>query len=141
MGIRMTWALPCALALVVACGSKATDTGAGSSGALTDAASTSATGSGGASQSATTSTSTMSTTTSTGMGGGGGATTATGTGGGMPTMFTVGGTVSGLKGSLKLQNNGGDDLTVMADGKFTFKTALADQALYQVKITGEPGVQ
>jgi hypothetical protein len=41
-------------------------------------------------------------------------------------IYTVGGTVSGLvKGtSLVLQNNGGDDLAVTANGNFTFATAL-----------------
>jgi hypothetical protein len=33
--------------------------------------------------------------------------------------FTVGGTVSGLNGSIILQNNGGDDLTITSDGSAT----------------------
>src|SRR5438105_4577044 len=52
---------------------------------------------------------------------------------------TVGGTVSGLAGAgLVLQNNGGDDLTVGASGAFTFATALADGASYDVSILTQP---
>ncbi|MCS6972224.1 MAG: hypothetical protein NZL89_04295, partial [Leptospiraceae bacterium] len=38
-------------------------------------------------------------------------------------LYTVGGTVTGLSGTLVLQNNGGDDLILTADGNFTFATA------------------
>lgn len=50
--------------------------------------------------------------------------------------YTVGGTVIGLDlgGSLVLQNNKDDDLTVTADGDFTFATELADNAIYDVTI-------
>lgn len=49
------------------------------------------------------------------------------------TTYTVGGTVSGLKGKgLVLQNNAGDDLTVDANGNFTFDTPVADGAKYEV---------
>ena len=36
--------------------------------------------------------------------------------------FTVGGSVSGLSGTVVLQDNGGDDLSVTANGPFTFAT-------------------
>ena len=36
--------------------------------------------------------------------------------------YTVGGTVSGLSGTVVLQDNGGDDLSVTANGSFTFAT-------------------
>ena len=40
--------------------------------------------------------------------------------------FTVGGTTSGLAGTgLTLQDNGGDDLALAADGPFTFATPVA----------------
>ena len=39
--------------------------------------------------------------------------------------FAVGGTVSGLLGTLVLRNNGGDDLPLTADGAFTFTTKVA----------------
>ena len=45
--------------------------------------------------------------------------------------FTVGGTVTGLTGSVKLQNNGGDDLTV-TNGPFTFATKLVNGSAYKV---------
>ena len=41
--------------------------------------------------------------------------------------FTVGGTVSGLSGTVVLQDNGGDNLSVTANGSFTFATALASR--------------
>ena len=44
--------------------------------------------------------------------------------GGNAASFTVGGTVSGLSGTVVLQDNGGDNLSVSANGSFTFATAL-----------------
>ena len=53
--------------------------------------------------------------------------------------FTIGGTVSGLGGTgLMLQNNGGDDLGVSADGAFTFTTPLADGSAYDVAVLTQP---
>lgn len=40
--------------------------------------------------------------------------------------YTIGGTVSGLSGSVVLQNNGTDNETVSSDGAFTFSTAIAE---------------
>ena len=37
--------------------------------------------------------------------------------------YSVGGTVSGLSGTVVLQDNGGDDLSVSASGAFTFAPA------------------
>jgi len=52
---------------------------------------------------------------------------------------TISGVVSGLAGSgLTLQNNGGDDLVVSADGSFTFNTALADGSTYAVTVLTQP---
>jgi uncharacterized delta-60 repeat protein len=62
-------------------------------------------------------------------------------GGGGTQTFTVGGTVSGLNGSITLQNNGGDDLTITSDGPFTFATALADGSSYNVTIKTHPSGQ
>ena len=42
--------------------------------------------------------------------------------GGNAASFTVGGTVSGLSGTVVLQDNGGDNLSVTANGSFTFAT-------------------
>jgi uncharacterized delta-60 repeat protein len=57
-----------------------------------------------------------------------------------PATYSVGGTVSGLVSgkSLVLQNNGGDDRTVAANGPFTFPTALANGATYSVAVSTRP---
>ena len=57
--------------------------------------------------------------------------------------FTVGGTLSGLSSgqSIVLQNNGGDDLTLSADGSFTFASPLADATAYTVTILTQPDGQ
>ena len=54
--------------------------------------------------------------------------------------FTIGGTVSGLTTgkSVTLLDNGGDALTVSVNGKFTFKTALATGATYNVTVGTQP---
>ena len=52
--------------------------------------------------------------------------------------FTVGGTVSGLSGTLVLQNNAADDLTLTADGAFTFATPVASGATYAVTVKTSP---
>ena len=66
--------------------------------------------------------------------------TATGGGGG-GTTHTVGGTVSGLSGTAVLQDNAGDDLSVTANGSFTFATALATGAAYTVTVKTSPAGQ
>ena len=53
--------------------------------------------------------------------------------------FNVGGTVTGLLGSgLVLQDNGGDDLPVAADGAFTFATPVASGAGFAVTVKTPP---
>ena len=69
-----------------------------------------------------------------GTGGGGG-------GGGGTSSYTVGGTASGLSGTLVLQDNGGDDLTVGGNGPFTFATPVADGTGYQVTVKTSPAGQ
>lgn len=51
---------------------------------------------------------------------------------------TVAGTVTGLTGSLVLQNNAGDDLKLSVDGKFTFATALTEGSAYEVSVRTQP---
>jgi len=53
-------------------------------------------------------------------------------------VFTVGGTISGLSGDVILQNNSGDELTLSADGSFTFSESIANQAGYNVSIKTNP---
>ncbi|MGE0372038.1 MAG: hyalin, partial [Gammaproteobacteria bacterium] len=55
--------------------------------------------------------------------------------------YAVGGTVSGLIGTVQLQNNGGDTLSVSANGAFVFATALADGAGYSVAVLSQPAGQ
>ena len=54
--------------------------------------------------------------------------------------YTIGGTVSGLGAgkSVGLLNNGGDGVTVNANGGFTFATALASGAAYNVTVGTQP---
>jgi N-acetylneuraminic acid mutarotase len=56
-----------------------------------------------------------------------------------PTTFTIGGMVSGLTGTgLVLQDNGGNNLTVTANGAFTFTTAVASGGAYAVTVLTQP---
>jgi hypothetical protein len=54
--------------------------------------------------------------------------------------FKVGGTVTGLATgrTLKLQNNGGDTLTVSANGTFQFDTAVKSGATFAVSVSLQP---
>ena len=54
--------------------------------------------------------------------------------------YTIGGTVSGLAtdNEVVLQNNSGDNLTVNANGLFTFATALDDGSTYTVTVLTQP---
>lgn len=64
-------------------------------------------------------------------------------GGSAPALgtFTVGGTVSGLSGSgLVLQNNAGDDLSISADGAFTFAATVTGGTAYAVTVRTQPTI-
>jgi hypothetical protein len=53
--------------------------------------------------------------------------------------FLVGGTLVGLTtGSVVIQNNGGDDLTLSTDGTFSLETPVAEGALYEVTVLAQP---
>lgn len=54
--------------------------------------------------------------------------------------FTVGGTVSGLATGqqLTLKNNGGDTLSLSANGPFTFRTPIAYGGAYSVTVGSQP---
>lgn len=55
------------------------------------------------------------------------------------TVYNVGGVVSGVTGSgLVLQNNGGDDLSVSANGPFVFAKPLAANTAYSVTVHQQP---
>jgi N-acetylneuraminic acid mutarotase len=56
--------------------------------------------------------------------------------------YTIGGTVSGLVSSgLVLQDNGADNLTISANGNFSFATALQSGGTYSVTILTQPSGQ
>lgn len=54
--------------------------------------------------------------------------------------YTVGGTVTllGTGKSIVLQNNAGNDLTISANGAYTFSSSLANNAAYAVSILTQP---
>jgi 6-phosphogluconolactonase (cycloisomerase 2 family) len=59
-----------------------------------------------------------------------------------PTQYTIGGTVTGLTGTgLVLQDNGGDDLAVTANGAFTFATKVNSGGAYAVTVKTQPSGQ
>lgn len=56
----------------------------------------------------------------------------------VPIAYSIGGTLSGLAGSVTLQNNGGDDLVLMADGAFNFPQEVASGSDYEVSVRTQP---
>lgn len=56
----------------------------------------------------------------------------------LPT-YTIGGTVTGLEGTLVLQNNSGDNLTLTESGTFTFSTSHNSGVSYSVSIFSHEG--
>ncbi|HEY6484030.1 MAG TPA: hypothetical protein VIY54_10960 [Steroidobacteraceae bacterium] len=50
----------------------------------------------------------------------------------------IGGTVSGLNGTVSLQDSGSDTLVLSGNGAFTFATALASGATYDVTVSTQP---
>ena len=55
--------------------------------------------------------------------------------------YSVGGSTSGLSGTVVLRDNGGDDLSVTANGSFAFATKLASGAAYNVTVKTNPSGQ
>ena len=58
-----------------------------------------------------------------------------------PDQYSVGGTVSGLSGSLVLKDQSGDNLTINSNGPFEFQTPLANGSAYHVTVTSTPAGQ
>lgn len=59
-----------------------------------------------------------------------------------PAAQTVGGTVAGfVAGPLVLQNNFGDNLSIVGNGPFTFATPVADGASYFISVLTQPPLQ
>src|SRR5450631_1083635 len=65
--------------------------------------------------------------------------TACGGGGGSTTpSYTFGGTVTGLKGTVVLQNSDGGQLSVSADCSFTFPASVPGGSAYTVSVLTQP---
>jgi subtilisin-like proprotein convertase family protein len=54
---------------------------------------------------------------------------------------TIGGTVTGLSGTLVLRNNGGNDLTIATNSAFTFSNAVVTGSPYNVTVFSKPSNQ
>ena len=54
---------------------------------------------------------------------------------------TVGGTISGLTGTVVLQINGGDTLATAANGSFTFPTSIAPGSAFAISVLTQPAGQ
>jgi len=67
-----------------------------------------------------------------------GSTTGTTTSTVSTTSYTVGVTVTGLSGTVVLQNNGGDNLSETSDGTYTFATSVASGSAYAVTVLTQP---
>ena len=61
--------------------------------------------------------------------------------GGGIVLYSVGGTVTGLQGSVTLQNNGADELTLSRSGDFSFSTKLNSGVSYSIDIQAQPSGQ
>lgn len=77
----------------------------------------------------------------TNIGGGGGCSNVSSSPVPPPNTFTVGGTVSGLSGTVILLNNGGDADTITSNGAFTFPTPVAEGNPYNVTVQTQPAIQ
>ncbi|PJZ54196.1 hypothetical protein [Leptospira adleri] len=56
-------------------------------------------------------------------------------------LYNVGGTISGLTGSITLKNNGADSTVISSNGAFTMTTPIGDTTGYAVSISGQPAGQ
>lgn len=59
----------------------------------------------------------------------------------LPQTFTLSGSVSGLVGSVTLQNVGGAQLTVNANGQFAFAGTIAAGSNYTISVAAQPELQ
>jgi N-acetylneuraminic acid mutarotase len=58
-----------------------------------------------------------------------------------PLTYSIGGNIAGLSGTIVLQNNGGDNLSISSNGPFTFDVALQPNGSYDVTIATQPASQ
>jgi len=59
----------------------------------------------------------------------------------VPLTYSIGGSIAGLSGTIVLQNNGGDNLSLSNNGAFTFDVTLQPSASYDVTIATQPANQ
>lgn len=55
--------------------------------------------------------------------------------------YPIGGTLSGLNGTVVLQDNGGDNLSLSANGDFTFASSVPSGSAYAVSVVTQPTAQ
>lgn len=55
--------------------------------------------------------------------------------------YAIGGAVTGLSGTVVLQNNGANDLTINSDGAFSFSIPVAQDSIYNVTVMTQPDTQ
>ena len=70
--------------------------------------------------------------------GGGGSGYDSGGGSGGASTYTVSGTITGLTGTVVLQNNGTDNLTITTNGPFAFRTPIPVNLGYNVTVLTQP---
>lgn len=58
-----------------------------------------------------------------------------------PSTYSIGGNIAGLSGTVVLQNNGSDNLSLSNDGAFAFSTSLQPKATYDVTVASQPAGQ
>jgi len=58
-----------------------------------------------------------------------------------PTTFTIGGSITGLNGTVVLQNNGGNAVTRSANGAFSFAAQVSGGSSYLVTVQTQPSGQ
>lgn len=73
--------------------------------------------------------------------GGGGGNSGSSNGGSATPSYSIGVTVSGLTGTVILQNNGTDNLTISANGNYSFTTRINNGSAYAVTVHTQPAGQ
>jgi hypothetical protein len=59
----------------------------------------------------------------------------------VPLTYSIGGNIAGLSGTVVLQNNGGDNVSLSSNGPFTFDVTLQPKAPYHVTVATQPANQ
>ncbi len=59
----------------------------------------------------------------------------------VPPTYSIGGSIAGLSGTIVLQNNGGDNLSLSNNGTFAFDITLQPNSAYHVTIVTQPAHQ